>query len=300
LTELLSLLPIHVKYIPNTMSIERRNFLRNAGLATGLLFFQKPLSSFASITENAVIVGGDATKLLVRHTNDMQGSMPDFLAKSNKGLLLDAGSFLGKTGSLSTDLKMIQEMNSKGYQAVGIGENELAAGQDYLAALLGEMKFPLVNCNYEFSDVRLQKGIRKYVIVYAGPYKIGITGVGAEVKGIRGVQVKDPVAAATAMAAQLKHKMDCDYVICLSHLGYDRNLDVLSNKSMVSNTTHINFVIGGGIQGVVPRAFVVKNKDKQEAILHQGLSNNDAYGHLEIVFNESRQHIAMDPRMIWA
>ncbi len=282
------------------MSTERRKFLRNAGLATGLLLFQKPLFSFASVTENAAVVGGDATKLQVRHTNDLQGVMPDFLMKNNQGLLLDAGSFLGKSGKYATDLDMIRAMNRKGYQAAGIGQNELAAGQEHLAALLGEMKFPLVNCNYEFSDVRLQKGIRKYVIVYAGPYKIGITGVGGEVKGIRGVQVKDPLTAATAVATRLKQEMDCDYVICLSHLGYDRDLSVLSNKSMVSNTTHINFVIGGGIQGVVPRTLVAMNKDKEETILHQGLSTNDAYSHLDVYFNENRQRVGIAPRMMWA
>ena len=56
--------------------------------------------------------------------------------------------------------------------------------------------------------------------------KVGITGVGIELNGLvpqnlyKETQYLDPIIAVQKQVNYLKYEEQCDYIICLSHLGY--------------------------------------------------------------------------------
>jgi 5'-nucleotidase len=138
-------------------------------------------------------------------------------------LLLDGGDFLGK-GDFEDHSLMITMMNKTGYHAATPGDKELANGQDYLATLLPLMNFKLVNCNYEFSNPVLKTNILKFYTMQHNGYKIGITGVGPRIPAASsaGIECHHPYKIATGVATFLKKELNCDLVVCLSHLGLEQ------------------------------------------------------------------------------
>ncbi|WP_160714009.1 hypothetical protein [Chitinophaga solisilvae] len=280
------------------MNIHRRSFLRNASLATGLLLIEKPLRAAAGLAENAQIISGSSNALIIRHTNDLHGILRSRLYENGAGLLLDAGDFLDDNHSVAQQRATIQAMNQAGYHAATIGNRELSNGQEQLAALLPDMKFPLVNCNYRFTNATLTQHVRPYVIVYAGPYKVGITGAGPELKEVKGVTCLPAVETANQTARHLKTVMGCDFVICLSHLGFVQKGDVADNKTMATASSHINFVIGGHQDTLIPSTMVYRNELHQEVYLSQAGKDGRAMGQLTFHYNDERQAIGIAPHII--
>lgn len=228
---------------------------------------------------------------MIWYTNDMHGQVSCLLPAQREGLLLDAGDFTDHAHSLDMSLNMIHAMNKAGYHAATIGNRELANGQAALASLLPHMQFVLVNCNYRFTDPVLRRGVLPYKIVYAGSIKIGITGVGPQLASNTGVACLPPVAAANAIAASLKKDHGCQVVICLSHLG-DQQLP--GNKQMATDSTHIDFVIGGH-QQQLQKMMIYRNQLNNEVYFSQAGWDGMMVGHMKMLFNEDRQGCGIRP-----
>ncbi|PSL47794.1 hypothetical protein CLV51_102654 [Chitinophaga niastensis] len=280
------------------MNNNRRSFLRNASLATGLLLIQKPLTAIASVAENARMVPGNSNALLIRHTNDLCGVLRQRAYEGMPGLLVDAGNFLDDAQSREQQLLMVKAMNNAGYQVATIGNRELAKGTAHLAALAAQMQFALVNCNYQFADAALKKQVQTYHIVYAGPYKVGITGVGPMLKNVSGVKYLPPVEAASRVAKQLKEVHDCDFVICLSHLGFEQPGAIADNQTMAIASSHIDFVIGGHQDKMITTTIVYRNTTGNEVYLSQAGTNGIMTGEMKLLYNDERRCVGIEPRSI--
>ena len=168
-------------------------------------------------------------------------------------LLLDAGDIFQGTPYFNlyggeVEMKL---MTAMGYDAATMGNHDFDNGLEGFHKQLPHADFPIICSNYDFSNTLLKGATRPYKIFKKQGLKIGVFGVGIELKGL--VEDKnygdtvyiDPVAKANEMASLLKNDLDCDLVICLSHLGYSYKSNKVSDQVLAAQTRNIDLIIGG-------------------------------------------------------
>jgi len=257
------------------MESKRRLFLKSASILAGSAVLGKPLTALAGVNKT-INSFSKSNEVVVYHTANLNGCIDTGKAQLgglneiNKlidgqetfGLILDAGNFTGK----ADDHEVISMMNKVGYHAATVGTAELRGGEEGLAALLPFMDFPLVNCNYSFSNPVLSSGVRTSTIIYSGNLKIGITGLGAKT-GTDGVRFQNPYLALNKTAELLKIKERCDLVICLSNL--DAEDKTYNNIGLANQSEYVDFIIGRNGAKVMKGAMVCRNSKREEVMLTQ-------------------------------
>jgi len=235
------------------------------GLVAGLLYIMQVDAQ----TTNKVTIS-------VLHTNDTHSRIEQ-LSKSDKRypnragyanrsaiihkiraeqpnvLLVDAGDFFQGTPYFNFYMGTLEValMNKLGYKAVTLGNHEFDLGVDHLAKKLKKAKFSVVNCNYDVSKTALRKIVKPWIVVTIAGVKIGITGVGVNPEGLitpenfNGIVYHDPIIAVNSTAKMLKIDKKCDYVVCLSHLGYQQAEGVPSDVELAKRGMDIDLIIGG-------------------------------------------------------
>jgi len=285
------------------MDKERRLFLNQMSLMTGMAVLSRPMASVASISKGINTLYSTGRDVTIYHTNDLHGNLEPIIdnmgglnqvktlleKQDTNGLLLDAGDFLNGRHTMAMQKRVISSMNNIGYHAAAIGDHELAQGQDHLAALIPLMQFTLLNCNYEF-DGALSKLVKPYVIINSGRLKIGITGVGHR---INGVQYNDPIKSANIIAVVLKEKEKCDLVVCISHLGYKRPGDQPDNKSLAKQSEQIDMIVSGHGRHFFSDPVIVTNKRKQEVLIAHTAWDGLMMGKTIFSFGNGRQKSSM-------
>jgi len=281
------------------MNNPRRAFLNQLTCIAGVAALNKPLTSVASIVKHIHTFHSAESAVTVYHTNDLHGNI-DAVYKNmgglsqiktvlknqeTSGLLLDAGDFINSSNSLAQQKQVIYLMNTMGYHAAAIGSQELSLGPDHLASLVQLMQFAPVNCNYQFDD-KLSKLVKPYVIVNSGKFKIGITGVGGQLKGVK---YNDAIQSANITARLLKEDKKCDLVICLSHLGYKQEGNIPDNQKLAQQSENIDMIIGGHNRNLFNNTLVLRNKLKHEIILAQTAWNGLMMGRTIINFDKGKQ-----------
>jgi 5'-nucleotidase len=283
------------------MNNNRRDFIKAGSFLSGSFVLAKPMQQLSKLTKQIVSHEKNQHAITVFHTNDLHGKMNDVYnglgginniataldKDENYGVVLDAGDFLQGVDR-NDHLAMITAMNKAGYQAATIGNNELVNGQSHLADILRYMQFPLVNCNYSFSNTELASLVKPYFILYSGKFKIGITGVGAKVK-VDGVGYNDAYISANKIATYLKHAEKCNLVICLAHLGYENEDTIVSNKGLAMQSENIDMVIGGHHKKMMLSPMVLRNKQNNEVFLSQAGWDGLMLGKVVFGFNENKQ-----------
>ena len=140
-------------------------------------------------------------------------------------------------------------MNMMGIDAATIGNHEFDYGIDNLARLFKKANFPIVCANYDFTGTPLEGIVKPYIIIKRNGVKIGVFGLSPQLDGLvekttcQGVTFLDPVKKGIEMATFLKKKKKCDVVICVSHLGWDTDLD--DDEEMIKGSRYIDLVLGG-------------------------------------------------------
>lgn len=261
------------------MNQHRRSFLKKTTLLTGGFLAASKMNALAAISKTINTLEHSNNSLTIFHTNDLHGKINSTehnigglkqiarsLSNENiRGLLLDAGDFLDESHTYGADKEIVSAMNALGYHAATVGNHELSKGEDYLAALLPSIQFPLINCNYTFSNETLKKEIKSYVIIKYGTLRIGITGVGPQLTNGT-VKFHNPYESATAVAKKLKEENQCDMVICLSHLGFEQETG-FDSKGLASNSANIDVVISGHNQTFTNGVINLKNKEGYDVML---------------------------------
>jgi len=121
------------------------------------------------------------------------------------------------------ELKLMSEMQ---YDAATIGNHDFDNGLIGLHKQLSHAKFPFLCANYDFSDTLLNGQFEPYKVFQKAGLKIGVFGIGIQLKGLvpkalyGNTIYANPVEKSNYYANHLKNELDCDLVICLSHLGY--------------------------------------------------------------------------------
>ncbi len=265
--------------------MNRRDFLHTFGIGaavTGLGAF--PYEALAA---------REIVKLTILHTNDvhsrlepfpMDGSrnqglggvaarakmIEDIRSQEEHVLLLDAGDIFQGTPyfNLYKGEPEIKAMTKMGYDACTMGNHDFDGGLENFATQLNHAEFPVLLCNYDFTNTAMEHKSVPYKIFKKGKLKIGVTGVGIEMKGLvpdnlfGNTVYLDPIQKVNQTAAMLKKEKDCDLVICLSHLGYQYKEDInrISDLILARETEHIDLIIGGHTHTFLTEPVLVKNK----------------------------------------
>ena len=182
-------------------------------------------------------------------------------------LLLDAGDFSQGTsyftmmhGDIEVDL-----INAMKYDAVCLGNHEFDNGLEELSRRVRALRCPVVCANYEFSGSDLERLVKPYCIIRRGGLKIGIIGLLTDVSRVVEREIADrityldPVETADRYAAYLRNERNCDLVICLTHLGYEK--EPFTDRDLVAATRNIDLVIGGHSHTFLDTAKVHANID---------------------------------------
>ncbi|RZM26540.1 MAG: bifunctional metallophosphatase/5'-nucleotidase [Pedobacter sp.] len=246
--------------------IKRRNFIKAGGLAAAA-FAINPFGAMAA---------DDMVKLTILHTNDVHSRIEPFpmdgsrnqglggvarraalikkiRAEEQNVLLLDAGDIFQGTPYFNlyggeVEMKL---MTAMGYDAATMGNHDFDNGLEGFHKQLPHAGFPIICSNYDFSNTLLKGATHPYKIFKKQGLKIGVFGVGIELKGL--VEDKnygdtvhlDPVLKANEIGSLLKNDLECDLVICLSHLGYKYASAKASDQVLAAQTSDIDLIIGG-------------------------------------------------------
>lgn len=287
--------------------MKRRSFISRSALGTLMM-------STGSMSLDA-FGAHDLQRLTILHTNDvhsrvdpfpMDGSrneglggvarragMIDKIRKREKNvLLLDAGDIFQGTPYFNffdgeIELKLMSKMK---YDAGTIGNHDFDDGIDNLAKQLSHANFPLLVSNYDFSNTVMHDQHKPYKIFMKDGIKIGVTGVGIELDGLvpkklsGETQYLDPISQANKNAAILKHEHKCNYVICLSHMGYRYREDKVSDVVLAKESSDIDLIIGGHTHTFMRESDIVKNKEGEPVLVNQAGWGGIMMGRVDIVF----------------
>lgn len=289
--------------------MKRRVFLQRTFFG-GMLLAADPVGLLA----NAAAKG---PRLTILHTNDWHSHIEPFPASSgrnaNQGgavrraalidrirseeelvLLLDSGDIFQGTPYFNffageLEFKLMSQM---GYDASTIGNHDFDAGIEGLAKQMKHLNFPLLSANYDFKGTALEGKTLPHHIIEKGPLKIGLFGLGIELKGLvpdqltGGTKYLEPVAKANETAKYLRETKDCDLVICLSHLGYRYRGDKVSDVALAAATRNVDIILGGHTHTFLRKPDVVENLDGMPTIINQVGFGGLRMGRLDIVFNK--------------
>ena len=276
--------------------MQRRDFLRNSLLGTAGLTV---LGSVANTAE-AAATSKAPVKLTILHTNDMHsriepfpegtgqwagmGGMArraaliqDIRSKEANVLLLDSGDIFQGTPYFNffggeLEYKLMSQM---AYDASTLGNHDFDNGLEGLLRQLPNAAFPFLIANYDFSKTPLAGRFAPYKVFEKQGLRIGVFGIGIELAGLvadknfGATQYLDPVAKATETVAQLRGAEKCDFVICLSHLGYKYESAKIDDRKFAAQVSGIDLILGGHTHTFMDAPEPVASPDGRKTLINQ-------------------------------
>lgn len=243
-------------------------------------FLQKSLTASALLGAGgfpfAAFAAEEFTKLTILHTNDQHSRIEPFpmdgskyqgcggfakraavidavRVKEKNVLLLDSGDIFQGTPYFNkfhgeVEIKLMNEMR---YDAATIGNHDFDGGMENLVQRIEQAQFPFLISNYNFDHTVCSQKTLPYKIFSFQNLRVGVFGIGIEMDGLvpkelfLETQYQQPIQRANETAAQLKHEAKCDFVICLSHLGYKYEEKKVSDVVLARETKNIDLILGG-------------------------------------------------------
>lgn len=290
--------------------MKRRSFIKKIGLGSAFLGVGAvPMNAFAR---------PEFTKLTILHTNDVHSRVEAFPMDGGKYqgmggasrrsamiskirleeenvILLDAGDifqgtpYFNKFGG-ELDIKLMSEMR---YDASTIGNHDFDGGIDGLKKQLQFANFPILISNYDFSDTIMHDQTLPNKIILKDGIRIGIFGIGIELKGLvpdglfLGTQYLDPIKMANQTARHLKYDEKCDYVICLSHLGYKYKREKISDIDLAKASSDIDLILGGHTHTFMDKPDEIMNLNGGKVLINQAGWAGIMLGRLDVFFEKN-------------
>jgi 5'-nucleotidase len=184
-------------------------------------------------------------------------------------------------------------MSMLNYDAATIGNHDFDNGIDGLYAQLPHAKFELLSVNYDFKNTVLNGLVKKHKIFTFEGLKVGVYGLGIELKGLvnkelfKETRYMYPYALAQDAEKELKVYEKCDLVICISHLGYDyKNKDKPNDLVLAQKTEYTDLIIGGHTHTFLDKPTIVKNKLEKEVLVNQVGCYGINLGRIDFYFDD--------------
>ncbi|GAB3985355.1 metallophosphatase [Spirosoma daeguense] len=260
-----------------------------------------------------------ATSLTILHTNDVHSRLDPFpmdgSRNAGKGgvarratlirkirqeqpnvLLFDAGDIFQGTPyfNLYKGEPEILAMNKLGYDAGTIGNHDFDGGIDNMVTQFGKASFPLLIANYDFKNTVMDGRTKPYKLFEKDGVRVGVFGLGIKPEGLipksafKETKYLDPIEISNEMAAQLRSKEKCDYVVCLSHLGFKYNDTTVSDNVLAAKTRNIDLIIGGHTHTFLESPVVVNNLDQQPVWINQVGFAGINLGRIDLTFEPGK------------
>lgn len=304
--------------------MKRRDFLQKSSAATTFLALPSlPLFSFTK---------PEIKKITILHTNDVHSHIDPFpsddprnanmggvarraalvnsIRKENPNvLLLDAGDVFQGTPYFNyyggeLELKLMSMMQ---YDLATLGNHDFDNGLDGLYTQLPNANFDFVSANYDFKNTLLDSHIKPYKIFDKEGIKIGVFGLGIELKGLvdkknyKETVYLNPIEIAQEMTKILKVEKKCDLVICLSHLGYDYKKgdeNKISDLKLAQQTKDIDLIIGGHTHTFLDKPTIVKNLVGNDVLVNQVGCYGLYLGQIDFYFDRNKKSISQGKAII--
>ena len=207
-----------------------------------------------------------AGKTVILHTNDVHGAIQDYAkvaalkadyeARGADVYLVDAGDF--SQGSVYVSLNKgadaVTMLNAVGYDYVTLGNHEFDYGAQQLADNLKNANFDILCSNVLDADGDPAADEAVTSEVEGSGLKIGFFGLAtpetktkanpALIKGLTFLSGEALYKCAQENIDWLKGQ-NVDVIICLTHLGVDKESQPNTSYDLYKNTTGIDFIIDG-------------------------------------------------------
>ena len=168
-------------------------------------------------------------------------------------LRVDAGDFQDRSNTLTEATRGVANMDlltAAGVDAMTCGNNELLVWPTaHLSHLASSAPFPVLAAGLRYAGGRPIPGLQETVVLQRAGLKIGLFGLSLNksrfLEGL-GLALHDPELAAAESVALLRAR-GCDLVICLSHLGYERD------RQVAERAPGIDVIVGGHSHTALPQ-----------------------------------------------
>ena len=287
--------------------MSRRRFIKQVGAGATLLSLA-PLELLAAREE--------VIKISILHTNDMHSRIECFTSGRNKGaggmlqlasvikqirseeeniLILDAGDIFQGTPYFNyyggeLEFKLMSEI---GFDASTLGNHDFDNGIDGLVKQLPNAKFSFLSANYDVSNTALNGYTLPHKIFNKKGIKIGVFGLGIKLAGLVDPKLYkdtiyiDPIRVANEQACLLKNELNCELVICLSHLGYSYKSKKVSDRVLAQESANIDLIIGGHTHTFLREPEILENKEGEKVLINQVGFGAIKLGRIDFYFEKS-------------
>lgn len=293
--------------------MRRREFIQKTAAGSALVLGGLSLSSFND---------PEPKKITILHTNDVHSHIDPFEATDPKypnmggaarratvienirrenpnTLLLDAGDIFQGTPYFNyyggeLEFKLMSMMK---YDLATMGNHDFDNGIEGFLKQLHHAKFNFVSANYDFRNTVLEGMIKPYRIFEIAGLRIGIFGLGVELRGLvdkklyKETKYLNPIEISQDMSRILKYEKNCDLIICLSHLGflYDKEPKKISDLTIARTTKNIDLIIGGHTHTFLSKPYIAKNLAGKEVLVNQVGCYGLNLGRIDFTFEYGRK-----------
>ena len=200
-------------------------------------------------------------------------------------LLLDAGNaLLGQWVSVkSAGGVMVEAMNAMAYDALALGEYDLAAGLEVVKQREKEASFPFLSANLVTTSDS-QPIVRPYVILERDGASFGILGLTEPgtrevLEKLDGATLLDPIEVARQYVSELRGKVDV--LIVLSNLGLEED------EALAAAVAGIDIIIGGN-----SRTLMTEPERVGDTLIVQQGYKGEWLGRLQVTYDADRQPVS--------
>ncbi len=295
----------------------RRDFLKQASLITAGAFLPKSLAERFQFSSSDPVI-------TILYTNDTHARLDPFpenarefaglggiaqraslikkIRSQNKHvLLLDAGDVFQGTPWFdvyggSVDLRLMTEMK---YDAMAVGNHEFDRGPEGFAEAAKKAGFPILASNYYVRETPLNSFVQRQLVKEFDGFRIGIFGLGIRLQGVvdnslyGDVRYFDPIQISNRMVQSLRVHQRCDYIICLSHLGYKYSDDRIDDVKLAQQVEGINLIIGGHTHSFLDYPVHIQNPSGNSTIITQMGHSGVRLGRLGLSLNDTTENKAL-------
>ena len=138
---------------------------------------------------------------------------------------------------------IIESFNLMGYDAIGIGDDDLTLGKEFLMNISKKASFPFLSSNL-YDEATGKTPFHSSLIKEVHGLRIGIFSLlsrdfftNPSDHRNKGLNIRPPIEIAKVMVKELKPKTDL--IILLSHLGYAKDME------LAQAVQGINIIVGG-------------------------------------------------------
>ena len=279
--------------------MRRRTFLKQSGAGALLLSLGAlPLHTLARSAKGS-------TRLCILHTNDLHGCFEGpqgktlqavfeeqiqqaHLACNGNVLLFDSGDQLGHPEGES---RQMEAMAALGYDAVTLGNQDLKYGFSNLFKQYNYDKIEVLSSNYCLTNTDLEEKIRPFRIFEREGLRIGVFALNDYYNSMifkyinTNLSVRPPLDTAHALSRALRQDLQCDLVICLSHLGFNAADQSCQDVRLAAQSSGIDFILGGNSHTFLEAPKTIYNADNQRVVISHAGCGGLLLGRIDLEYN---------------